>query len=135
NVSVCNALVGAETKETNVSMKVERGTAFVVEAENKTRMRTLENILEEFPDFRNSKILKVDTDGYDTFVLRGSEGYLKNVKPVVFFEFDPHLIRSNNDDPFSFITYLKNCGYYYFIFYMNNGDYLLSCDIEQRNII
>ncbi len=114
---------------------MERGTAFVAETENKTIVRTLENILEEFPDFKNSKILKVDTDGYDTLILRGSAGYLKNVKPIIFFEYDPFLISKNNDDPFRFIDYLKGCGYTYLIFYVNNGDYLVSCNIEQRDII
>ena len=135
NVAICSALVGEENKEANVSMKMERGTAVVTEAKDKTNIRTLENILVEFPDFKNSKVLKVDTDGYDTLILRGCARFLKTVKPIIFFEFDPYLISKNNDDPFLFIDYLKNCGYYYIIFYVNNGDYLLSCTIDEREII
>jgi len=135
NVSVCHSLVGNETKESNLNIVLERGTAFVETGGKTTMIRTLENILEGFPDFKQSKVLKVDTDGFDTLILRGCSNYLKSVKPVLFLEFDPYLITKNNDDPFDFITYLKTCGYFYFIFYMNNGDYLLSCTIEQRDII
>jgi len=135
NVSICLSLVGAETKETNLKLKMDKGTAFVEESKEKTTIRTLENILGEFVNFKNSKIVKVDTDGYDTLILRGSENYLRTNNPILFFEFDPYLIKNNGDDAFSFITYLKNCGYYYFIFYMSNGDYLVSCSIEQEDII
>lgn len=135
NVSVCHALVGKENKEVNVSMKMERGTAYVAEAKNTTRVRTLENILEEFPAFENSKILKVDTDGYDTLILRGCTDFLKKVKPVIFFEFDPFLISKNGDDPFQFIDYLRICGYEHLIFYVNNGDYLLSCNINEKDTV
>jgi FkbM family methyltransferase len=85
SVSICNALVGQENKVANVSMSMDRGTAVVTEATGKTTIRTLENILEEFPDFKTSKILKVDTDGYDTLILRGCAAFLKKVKPVLFF--------------------------------------------------
>ena len=135
NVSVCHSLVGAETKESNVQLKSERGTAFVQESASATKLRSLENILEDFPDFKASKVLKIDTDGFDTLILRGCSSYLRKAKPVLFFEFDPHLIRANNDDPFEFISYLQSCGYEFLIFYVNNGDYLLSCNIGQRDIV
>ena len=135
NVSVCHSLVGFETKESNLKIVSERGTAYVEEGKETITVRTLENILEGFPDFKNAKILKVDTDGFDTLILRGCSNYLKKVKPILFFEFDPYLVTKNNDDPFSFIPYLRSCGYSYLIFYMNNGDYLLSCNIDQTDII
>ncbi len=135
NVSACNALVGEKNEEANVSMKMDRGTAVVVEAADKIMIRTLENILDEFPDFKHAKVLKIDTDGYDTLILRGCTNLLKTIKPVLFLEYDPYLITQNNDDPFQFIDYLKDCGYAYLIFYTNTGDLLLSCNIEQRDII
>ena len=135
NVSICHSLVGNETKESNLRIVSERGTAYVEQGKETIIIRTLEDILEGFPDFKNAKILKVDTDGFDTLILRGCSNYLAKVKPVLFFEFDPYLISKNNDDPFTFIPYLKSCGYGYLIFYMNNGDYLLSCSIDDTDTI
>lgn len=135
NISICKTLVGAENTETNLKLKTGKGTAYVEQSNTKTTIRTLENILDEFPDFRDAKILKSDTDGFDTIILRSCETFLKNSHPVLFFEFDPYLIKKNNDDAFKFIQYLKDCGYYYFMFYVNNGDYLLSCNGSEQEVI
>ncbi len=134
NVSVCHSLVGETTTENKVELKMERGTAYVAESNVTTQIRSLENILESYPDFKSSKLLKVDTDGFDTWILRGSGNYLNKIRPVLFFEFDPFLITGNNDDPFKFISYLKQTGYEHLMFYMNNGDFLLSCNINQSEI-
>ena len=135
NVYSCKTLVGAETKEVNLKLKSEKGTAYIEEGGEAVGMRSLENILEEFPDFKNSKIIKSDTDGFDTIILRSCSNYLKSVKPILFFEFDPHLIRKNNDDAFDFIKFLEECGYHYFIFYVNIGDYLVSCTSDQKELL
>jgi len=135
NVFSCKTLVGAETKEVNLKLKSEKGTAYIEEGGEAVEMRSLENILEDFPDFRKSKIIKSDTDGFDTIILRSCGNYLNNVKPILFFEFDPHLIRKNNDDAFEFIGFLENHGYRYFIFYTNIGDYLVSCTSGQKDVL
>ena len=44
-------------------------------------------------------------------------------------------IKKNNDDPFDFIKFLEECGYHYFIFYTNVGDYLISCTADEKDIL
>ncbi len=135
NVSVCHALVGGETGDTNLSLKKERGTAIVGESSIRNQMRTIDHILKDFSQFEDSKLIKVDTDGFDTIILKACASYLRKRKPILFFEFDPYLTNQQNDDPFSFIPYLKECGYQYLVFYMSNGDYLLSSDINDEKTI
>ena len=135
NVFSCKTLVGAETKEVNLKLRSEKGTAYIEESADAVSMRSLVNILEDFPDFKKSKIIKSDTDGFDTIILRSCSEYLKSVRPILFFEFDPHLIKRNNDDAFEFMTFLEDHGYRYFIFYVNIGDYLVSCMSDQKEIL
>jgi len=135
NVVSCLTLVGAETKEANFQLKSEKGTAYLEAGGKSVAMRTLENILQDFPDFINSKIIKLDTDGFDTIILRSCSDYLKNNKPILFFEFVPGLIKKNNDDAFKFMEFLQDCGYHYFIFYVNTGDYLVSCTSDDQDIL
>ncbi len=135
NVFSCKTLVGAETKEVNLKLKSGKGTAYLEEGGEAIPMRSLENILEDFPDFKRSKIIKSDTDGFDTIILRSCGNYLKSIKPILFFEFDPHLIKKNNDDAFDFISFLEAHGYHYFIFYVNIGDYLVSCSSDQKDLL
>lgn len=134
DVSVCQALVGSENKIEHINFKTEHGTGTVERGSNPTPVRTLEHILEEFPDFKDAKFLKIDTDGFDTLIIRGCSDYLRTSKPILFFEFDPHFIK-NNDDSFGFMNFLPSLGYEYFIFYMNNGDYLLSCTSQDSRIM
>ena len=135
DISICHTLVGKENKSENVKLKVEKGTAHIEFSNKPVTVRTLENILEEFPRFKESKVLKTDTDGFDTWILRSCSSFLKTVKPILFFEFDPYFIKANNDDPFEFIDYLKSIGYKYLIFYTNIGDLLLSCSMEDTKTI
>jgi len=134
-VYVCQALVGKENKEENIKLKVENGTAHVEQGANPVRVRTIQNILAEFPDFIESRILKTDTDGFDTWILRSCPEYLQMSKPILFFEFDPYFITRNGDNPWDFLEYLRQVGYRYLIFYTNIGDYLLSCDIGATEIV
>jgi FkbM family methyltransferase len=135
NVSVVHSLVGAENKEVNFELKKERGTAYIVDSSEKKQINTLENILEQNPGFKDSRVLKIDTDGFDTIILKGSPNYLKSKQPILFFEFDPYLATKNNDDPFTLIPFLKECGYGYLMFYISNGDFLLSCEIGDTELV
>ncbi len=135
NVASCLTMVGSENKSTNLALKKERGTAFVTESAEANTMRTIDNILEEFPSFSDSSLVKVDTDGFDTIILKACAEYLKARQPILYFEFDPYLARIQNDDPFSIVPYLKECGYEYIIFYMSNGEYLLSCTLSDDKLV
>jgi FkbM family methyltransferase len=135
NIQISHSMVGKENKEEQIRLRSQQGTAYVEKGEKSIQVRTLENILEEFPAYKNSRILKSDTDGYDTWILRSCEAYLLHTRPILFFEFDPYLITKNNDDPFDFIQYLRNIGYKFLVFYTNTGDYLLGCRIDEIEII
>ncbi len=135
NVSICQTLLGSETKTENFALKMREGTAQVEASKEQVSVRSLEDVLQEFPEFQNSKILKTDTDGFDTHIIRGSKNFLEKTRPVLFFEFDPHFIRKTGDDPFRFFDFLMEAGYAYFMFYSNIGDYLLSSTAENKTII
>jgi FkbM family methyltransferase len=135
NVFSCVTLVGPETNDANLKLVAKNGTASLEKGRTSVPMKTLENILQQFPDFNDSKIIKTDTDGFDTLILRSCVWYMKSVKPILFFEFDPYLIKKQNDDPFDFMIFLISNGYKYFIFYVNNGDFLLSFSSDEKTNI
>lgn len=93
---------------------------------------TLEEILWNHPAFQKPAVIKTDTDGFDTLILRGSEALLREQHPVLFFEYDPHFIRLSGDDPAGFLEFLLAAGYRYFIFYTNLGDLLLGMDAGEN---
>jgi FkbM family methyltransferase len=132
DVAICHALVGAEDTKVSKELQVERGTAFLVDSDSSVSVRTLDSILKDFPKYEDSKVLKIDTDGYDYAVIKGSKSFLINRQPVVFFEFDPFLFATNGEDPFTVLPFLQLCGYSYAMFYMSNGDFITALELDNQ---
>ena len=126
----CLTLVGEKDEEKNQTLVRDKGTAFLKENENPVKFRSLENILDEFSDFKTARFLKIDTDGYDASILKGSETYIRAQRPVLFFEYDPGLIQKQHEDPFGIFDFLQQCGYEFVLVYQNVGDYLISLQLS-----
>ena len=75
------------------------------------------------------KFIKIDTDGFDCLILRGSLSILKIAKPIVFFEYDPFFLSKQNDDGISIFAALSSIGYKKALIYDNFGDYILSIEL------
>lgn len=121
--------------DTTSAGRVERagGTASVVPDESMTAVapfRTLREILEDHPDFRWAKLLKIDTDGHDAAIIRGAADHLRETRPVLFFEFDPYFMARVGDaaGP-DVLAFLVTLGYQHALVYENTGDLLVSLDL------
>jgi FkbM family methyltransferase len=68
-----------------------RGTARIVAGGNDLPAKPLARILEEHPRFARPALLKLDTDGMDLPILLANLDLLERLRPVLFFEYDPHL--------------------------------------------
>lgn len=112
-------------------LKTNLGTGSIVMSDgNKIETVTLDNLIDRNEMFKNSKIIKIDTDGYDYKILRGSSDYLLNSKPVIFIEYDPVFHKLYGEDSFFIFKFLEPMGYSKVIFYDNFGDYLVSLSIN-----
>jgi FkbM family methyltransferase len=124
--SACFALVGASDGEIQKELVRDKGTAWLKDSGHSSSFRSLDTILMEYPSFKTSKFLKIDTDGFDVSILMGSKNFLVREQPVLFFEYDPGLITAQGQHPLDIFGFLRECGYEYMLVYQNNGDYLLS---------
>jgi len=73
--------------------RVERahGTARVVAGDGTLPAKPLKQVLEDHPRFAAPAVLKLDTDGLDVPILLANLDLLARLRPVLFFEYDPHL--------------------------------------------
>ena len=100
-------------------------------AANGVPVLRLEQILNRHASFRDARLLKVDTDGFDFDILVAHNEYLAARKPIVFFEY---LIRTTGGDfekSLDCINRMLAIGYDRFLVFDNFGNYLLStasCD-------
>jgi FkbM family methyltransferase len=67
------------------------GTARVVAGEGDVPARPLGEILADHPAFARPRLLKLDTDGMDVPILLAELELLGSLRPVLLFEYDPHL--------------------------------------------
>jgi FkbM family methyltransferase len=129
------AYLGQENQETNKEILRQNGTAHLVVSTKSVPIMTLPNLLKKHPNFSLSKILKIDTDGFDGFIIRGATDFLNLAKPVIFFEYDPYFMSQQNDDGLSIFKSLRESGYQALIIYDNFGDYMLSLRLDQVRLL
>ncbi len=76
DVYIENTYVGNKAGQLKVKIQEDGGTAHL--CEDKTGIvytKTLQDLLKLHPGFLKSKMIKIDTDGFDCIILRGSIGY------------------------------------------------------------
>jgi FkbM family methyltransferase len=103
--------------------------------QGEVELRPLSTILVAHPRFKGSKLLKTDTEGFDFDILRLSMSFIRQAKPVIFFEYGPHL---RQDEPLAgldTIAQLISAGYSDFIYYDNFGNFLLHVEAKSQSIM
>jgi len=136
NVYAENCFIGVETgKKEYVYYK---GSGKIVESNtsnNKISFSSLSSVINKNQLFSDSKFIKIDTDGFDCSIIRSEIEFIKKHKPVIFFEYDPYFLSNIDDDGVSVFNTLYKAGYSKMIIYENTGEYLLSVELNQEQII
>jgi len=122
-----------ESGSNNFQFVSYKGSARLTEVKTKNeqiQFKSLNQIVDKHSQFNNVKFLKIDTDGFDCKIIRSNINYLKIIKPVIFFEYDPYFLNLLGDDGLSVFRSLKEIGYEKLIIYDNTGDFLVSLNIN-----
>lgn len=130
--------VGESTAIVNAVSIELGGTAHLssIETVGETiNIKTISSVLDDNPLFRDAKMLKIDTDGFDNKIMRGSIDFLNIAKPIVFFEYDPFFLSQQNDDGLSIFSTLSSIGYNKALIYDNNGELLLSASLDNHTLL
>lgn len=138
DVHVDKSYVGESTAHVQAKSVEIGGTAHLSQYETDGQavaLKPLPIILGQHPAFRKSKMLKIDTDGFDNKIIRGSTNFLQQAKPVLFFEYDPYFLSQQNDDGLSIFRTLLDCGYRKMLIYDNSGELLLTADLSNTRLL
>ena len=112
---IVKQFLGDRNVTINANISVEQGTMAYIKEDpscfDSISIQTLDDLLKDYPKFRHSKILKIDTDGFDLKILRGADNFLSEAKPVLFFEYSPFLLSQQQEDGLSIFPYLQSKGY------------------------
>lgn len=87
------------------------------------KVRPLAEILRSHPTFAEPALIKIDTDGHDASILRGSLDVLSAAHPVIFFEHDPRMAHSvGAGDANQIFSELVAIGFDFFALWTNTGE-------------
>ena len=109
------------------SGRLERGagTAHVAAGHEPLASKPLAQVLDEHPRFARPALLKLDTDGMDVPILLANLALLRELRPVLFFEYDPHL--GATPDVFEL---LDEAGYAFADWYENTGQHVGRVELQ-----
>jgi FkbM family methyltransferase len=96
---------------------------------------TLDHFLENHTDIGQSKLLKIDTDGYDMKILRGGLEYIENTRPVIFAEYDTVFFAEHGEIGTTTLLTLENLGYDDIIYYNNLGKLIISSSLSNHLLV
>ncbi|HEY4064285.1 MAG TPA: FkbM family methyltransferase [Puia sp.] len=97
---------------------------------------TLDTLLKKnVPDRQLYKLLKIDTEGYDTKILRGSFAFIEEVKPVIYIEYNRDNMDAIKEDGLSTLLQMERFGYNKVLFYDDRGRFILSTTLASRPLI
>lgn len=133
DVHLVNSFVGDSTGNFSGRLEILGGTGRLVEDHNSSQnleMRKLSDIVRANPGFAKAKMIKVDTDGFDCKILKSELALLAELKPVIFFEYDPYFFEKSEDDGYQIFHDLKNIGYNAALVFENTGEYLLHVHLN-----
>lgn len=122
----------------NISLNTKNGTATINlhnRVDDQVDFLTLDEIIQKYEEFINIDLIKVDTDGFDYKVLRGTTQILKNQQPFVFFELDKYFLLKNDENIMSIFEIFKDSKYENFILYDNYGYLIGLFNFNQLDIV
>ena len=137
-IEIDKCFVGNDGELVNLDrMFSSGGTASIVDAIESFEgtavvpTKSLASILSHYPSFQNSKLLKIDTDGFDFYIIQTSIEVINKLCPVLYFEYDITFNHKGEEAGLEAIQTLFDIGYEYFIVYDNYGNYLISLSNQE----
>lgn len=114
-------LSDSDNNKINSLVKTHLGTASAI-GEGKVKTISLDTLLIDKLKGRVD-IIKIDVDGYDGKILKGSEKILQNYKPFVIFEWHPIMIKKTQNDYHEHFEILYKFGYNRFLWFNKYGNF------------
>lgn len=136
DVEAEQAFVGRAKEVMQGALLTDAGTArFSASSQSSIESLSLTDILQSQPKYQKPKLIKIDTDGFDTTILDGILCSQLDSSPLILFEYDPHFAATNDPDHASIFRRLRRYGYVYAMFYLNTGEYLVSLNLNDEMAI
>lgn len=96
------------------------------------RFARLDSILGRHPRFRDSKILKIHTDGMDGRILQGAMEWMAAARPVLFWRHDMGRDAAADGPGMHIFEGLWNIGYRTALLFHNSGEFIRTVSLDEH---
>lgn len=138
-ITLIKAFLGEKRTTIRVELEKKGWNTTLVPAEkseNIVTLKTLDEVLEEHGLLTHTlKLLKIDTEGFDTIILRGATGLMRQHKPVLYFEYNKTNMDAINENGLVTLLSLEKYGYHTVIFFDNKGRHMVTTPLSQHDLI
>ena len=139
DVTVLNYFMGERTELIETGYEKDGWNSTLVPAEDNNKktvhLHSLDDVLSDFEDIKDYKLLKIDTEGYDTKILRGSFNFLKKTMPVIFLEYNRDNMERIGEKGIDVLDMLREIGYSIVLVYEGMGRFILSASLNDTKMI
>jgi FkbM family methyltransferase len=139
NVMLFNNYLGDVDRKMKVKIENDGWNSTIIADGSSTReidIKTFDALMSSSGiDLSAYKLMKIDTEGFDTIIMRGAMTYIKNIKPVIYFEYNRDNMKAIGEDGLASLKMLENMGYSRVLFYDDKGRFLLHTGITNIEII
>lgn len=126
NVTVISDICSSSSSEDTFVIQEKIGTSSILSSEStnaiKMNCRTLDDIVKDYPFAMKANVIKIDTDGHDFSVIKGSEKLLSNNLPFLLFECDVFNNINYTEDCIKTLVFFQKIGYNHFLLYDTFGN-------------
>jgi len=129
--------LGEEKKELSVTLDKAGWNNTIIPDEKSTSKISVKTLDETLNDQnlqdKSIKLLKIDTEGFDTIILRGCNKTIAKNKPVLYFEYNGENMNAIGEDGLSTIFSLKDHGYNKIHFFDCINNLILETTLQDEN--
>lgn len=98
-------------------------------------LTTLDDAVVDWAPRARTRLVKIDTEGYDAAILRGGRQLLADAHPAVLFEHNREALRDIGRDEWPVFAYLRDLGYATALFYDAFGRFLLAASLADEKLL
>jgi len=116
------------------------GTANILSADSKyvceripLKKMTLDSLMELGELAQNCSLVKIDTDGYDLFILKGAKLLLTESRPIIFGEFAAHCLGWHGQTVMDVIEYMNK--FKYCVYSKKSNEYRFESNIDINSYV
>jgi len=126
--------------EGNLKSNEGTGTANIIASDSdykceriKLNITTIDNLIKLGEILVNCQLIKIDTDGYDLFILMGAKNLIENSRPIIFGEFMEHCLNWHGQSVTDVIHYMNKFNYK--VYAKIKGKYLFQEKFETKDYV